>query len=125
MIARAFGPGSAVFRSGIVVIIGIGNGLPLRASFLLPARARRTVLEQDPLLGETVADPIRRGKVAPAARCLTFLHEPLDLLDRNRRLRVLGPTHRDDAEHAVEVVDGAPYHLYVRHPDLLSVDRGV
>src|SRR5712691_509776 len=119
MIARAFGPGSAVFRSGIVVIIGIrdqASGLrpqqasgSHRASFLLPAGARRTVLEQNPLLGETVADPIRRGKVAPAARCLTFLHEPLDLLDRNRRLRVLGPTHGDDAEHAVEVVDGAPY----------------
>src|SRR5436189_6207224 len=121
MIARAFGPGSAVFRSGIVVIIGIrdqASGLSrlqvsetAQASFLLPPCARRTVLEQDPALGETVADLIRRGEVAPAPRGLTFLHQPLDLLDRNRRLRVLGPTHRNDAEHAVEVVDDAPRHL--------------
>src|SRR5262249_60816061 len=102
MIARAFGPGSAVLISGIVVIIRLRRRVSdLAASFPLPPRARRTVLEQDPAPGQIVADPIGRGEITPPPRRLTILDQALDLVDRDRRLRLLGPMQRDHANHPV------------------------
>ena len=75
MIAFAFGPGRLVFTCGTVV--GMSS-----CSFLLPARAARVVLEQDAAIGQLVADAVGGGEVAPLARGLALLDQPLDLLDR-------------------------------------------
>src|SRR4051812_38605123 len=98
MIACAFGPGTLVFRSGPVMLS--------RRSSLLPPRPGRIVFEEDAAVGEVLADAVGLGEITPLASRLALLDQPLDLLDRHRRLGVFGAAKADHAEHLVELVDG-------------------
>src|SRR5690606_7243548 len=99
-----------------------GARRPLRA---LPAGALRSVLQQNPALLQLVANAIRSGEVAPEARLPACLDEPFDLLDGNWRLSVLLPAQRDDAEHAIEMLEGVADDRRVRGAHLPRVDGGV
>ena len=73
--------------------------------FFLPARPGGTVLEQNAAGRQIVADAVGGGEVAPAPGRMPLLDQPLDLLDRDRRLFVFRPAQAQHAEHLVEFVE--------------------
>ncbi len=58
-----------------------------------------------PRAARSVADAVGGGEVAAPAGGVPLFDQPLDLLDRHRRLLVFGAPQAQDAEHAVELVE--------------------
>ena len=121
MMSRAFGPGSSVRMSG-TLLVSLARVRPLHFRF-------QRVLRDCPRAGSRAPrvrpDARRRRRSRAAPRGLALLDQPLDLLDRHGRLRVLGAPQRHDAKHAIELVDRAPRGIRIVAADGLGVDRRV
>ena len=85
------------------------------------------VLEKHRRVPQVVADAIgASAKSRRRRRGMALLDEPFDLVDRHRRLFVLGAAQAQDAEHAVELVERlADDRDIVAGAELAGVDRGV
>src|SRR4051812_24100096 len=105
MRAAALGPGRAVRMSGTAMRVTLGIHVNDPALLPFPARAGRRVFEKHAACRQVGADRVGGPEVAAAPGSVSLLDEPLDLLDRYRRLLVLGFAQRQDAEHLVESIE--------------------
>src|SRR5580765_8126026 len=96
MMAFAFGPGKGVLMLGTINPV----------SLPLPPRPACRVLEQDTPGQQLVADSVCGREVAPLAGGVSVGDRLVDFVDGNRRLLVLGTPQAQDAEHAIELVEG-------------------
>src|SRR5207247_891819 len=108
MMAFARGPGKDVLITGTVIKFKRKSQkakvLPSTFLFLLPPSTAGAVLENHSPPQQPVADPIGFPEIAAPARRMPLLDQPLDLLDGDRRLLVLGAAQAQDAQHSIEAV---------------------
>src|SRR5213593_1853882 len=130
MIAAALGPGSAVLIAGVLVMVRAGLKActtrgPKRAALLsFPAGPSRVVFEQHAAGGQIVANLVGGAEIAPAPGRVTRFDQPLDLLDRHRRTRILRTAEAQHPQHTIELIERRPDRRHIAGANLLRVDRG-
>src|SRR5476649_2548917 len=102
-----------------------GRSLPALQLLPLPAGTGRVVFQKHTACREVLADAVRGGEVAAAARRVALLDQPLDLLHRHSWLLILRPAEADDPEDAVEPFERLLDQRHIVEPDGAGVDRGV
>src|SRR5712692_11689518 len=126
MSALARGPGSSVLMLGTFCMVcrsskprypALSAGLtrwPISDTTLpsFPSCAAGRVLQEHTLRRQVVADAVRRGEVAAAARRVAFFDTPIDVGEGNRGLLVFRPTQGQNTEDTIEPLEGR---LNARH----------
>src|SRR5262245_59082067 len=103
MISAALGPGSGVLISGTFCTA-------VRCLLALPAGAGGAVFENNALRLEIAPNLVGPREIPRVSRGAALGNEPLDLLSRNRRLRVFRAAQRHHAEDTIELVECLAHH---------------